>query len=257
MAQPAVPVSVFIITYNEIARIREVINSVTSLDEIIVVDSGSDDGTIEAAKELGATVIHQDWLGFSKQKEFALSQCNNQWCFNIDGDEIVPEEVLSEIQHIVNNDLADTIRVRFEDIFMGAPMHPSSHKRSIVRVYKKEFVKFHTDKHVHENVAHWGRNIRIKGCLTHYGYADVATLMSKQNSYSTLAALEKFERNKKASALKLMLVFPAIFLKCLISRKMILSGYRGVIHSAIEAMYSFLKEAKLMEYHIHAKQNKK
>ncbi|NTS78907.1 glycosyltransferase family 2 protein [Catenovulum sp. SM1970] len=249
------PISVFIITQNEIAKIEDVIKSVQSLDEIVVVDSGSTDGTVEAAKALGAKVIHQDWLGFAKQKDFALQQCKNQWCFNLDGDEVVPADVLAEIVETVEAQQVDAIRVNFEDIFMGAQMHPKSHKRSIVRVYNKDKISFPLDKHVHENVKVEGTVQRIKGNIIHYGYHSVEQLMLKQNKYSSLGALEKFERGKKASVVKLALVFPLIFFKSMVFRQMWRSGWRGVVHSAIEAMYAFMKEAKLLEYQLNAKNN--
>ncbi|GGA81645.1 LPS biosynthesis protein [Neiella marina] len=240
-------VSVFIITLNEIEHIEQAIRSVQHLDEIIVVDSGSTDGTVEAAKALGATVVHQDWLGYAKQKHFAMQLCRNQWCFNLDGDEVVPAAVLGEILALVADDQCDAIRVRFEDFFMGSAMHPKSHKRSIVRVYKKDRIEFPLHKSVHENVKVTGRVAKIKGCIHHYGYDSVAKLLGKQNKYSSLRAAEKYAGGKRSRWLKLLLVMPVIFAKSYFLRRMFLSGWRGFIHAVVEAMYAFLKEAKLLE----------
>lgn len=244
-----IKLSVYFITCNEAKTIKQAITAVRSVDEIIVVDSGSTDGTVEIAKALGARVIHQDWLGFAKQKSFALSQCRNQWCFNLDGDEIISEQALAEITTLIAKQNADAIRVPFEDVFMGQAMHPKSHKRSIVRVFNKDHIQYPTDKLVHENVIVTGKEIRSSQTITHYGYPDTEQLMAKQNKYSSLCAQQKFNQGKKASIAKLVFVFPLMFFKAYFLRKLFLSGTRGLVQAHIEAMYAFLKEAKLYERH--------
>lgn len=241
------PISVFFITLNESATIEQAIKSVQQFDEIIVVDSGSSDGTQEIAKECGAKVLHQDWLGFSKQKRFAMSQCRNEWCFNLDGDEIIPEELANQIQEKVNQANCDALRLRFEDVFMRGKMHSASHKRSIVRVFKRSKVAYPENRLVHENVSIDGSVETLKECVIHYGYGDIETLMAKQNKYSSLAAQQKHLAGKRSSTLKLILVFPLMFVKEFLMRKMFLSGRRGLIHAVISSMYAFLKEAKLYE----------
>ncbi|MER2491877.1 glycosyltransferase family 2 protein [Catenovulum sediminis] len=239
--------SVFFVTLNEAATIQQAIEAVSEFDEIIVVDSGSTDGTVEIAEKAGARVIHQQWLGFAKQKSFAMNLCKNEWVFNLDGDEIVTPDVITEIKALIEADSCDGIRVNFEDVFMGRPMHPQSHKRSIVRVFKKSKARYPTDRLVHENVILEGKVSRIKSNILHYGYQSAADFMAKQNTYSTLGARQKKIKGKKHSLLKLLLIFPIAFIKAYFLHKMFLSGWRGFIHAMIEAMYSFLKEAKLYE----------
>lgn len=240
-------ISAYFITLNEAKTIEAAIEAVSELDEIIVVDSGSTDGTKEIAQRLGAKVIHQEWLGFAKQKAFALSLCSNDWCFNIDGDEVISPEALDEIRNLVEQRSADAIRVPFEDVFMGKSMHPKSAKRSIVRVFNKRSVEYPIDRLVHENVIVDGKEIRSSLNIEHYGYDTVEKLMEKQNKYSSLGAEQKFSKKKKSSLLKLISVFPLILFKTYFLRKLFLSGTRGLIQAYIEAMYAFLKEAKLYE----------
>ena len=95
------PISVFLITCNEQETLPAVLRSVSMFAEIIVVDSGSQDRTTAIAQEFGAKVIHQPWLGFARQKAFAMQACTHNWCFNIDGDEVVPEAVAKSIQQQV------------------------------------------------------------------------------------------------------------------------------------------------------------
>ncbi|QPG05348.1 glycosyltransferase family 2 protein [Salinimonas marina] len=243
------PISVFLVTCNEEQALAEVLSSVAMFDEIVVVDSGSTDATVDIAKAHGARVVHQEWLGFAKQKQFAMQACQNEWCFNLDGDEVVPEHVARAIQQQVNSGEAAGLRVFFEDLFLGAPMHPAAHKRSIVRVFQKSKTHYPMERLVHENVRIEGKVARVPGCIIHYGYNDLATYMTKQNRYSSLGAKEKFARGKAWSPVKLVLVLPLMFIKEYFLRKHFLSGFRGLIHASIDAMYAFLKEAKLYELH--------
>lgn len=252
------PISVFIITLNEAQHIAEVIESARQFDEVVVVDSGSTDETVAIAEGLGAKVFHRNWLGFAKQKNHAMGLCQNQWVFNLDGDEILPKDVADSIQSLVDQDKADALRIYFEDIFWGNTMSPNSAKRSIVRVYKKDKVSFPLNRLVHENVElkEGAKELNVPGLVAHYGYGDTRLLMDKQNSYSSLKAQEKFNKGKRPSLLKLFLIFPLYFFKCYVLRKMFLSGRRGLVHAMIESMYAFLKEAKLFELYYLKKQKK-
>ncbi len=245
------PISVFIITLNEEAHIEEVLQSVQHFDEVVLVDSGSTDKTLEIAARYAVKIHHQDWLGFAKQKAHAMSLCSNEWVFNIDADEVISPEHSALIQQRVDARSADAYRIYFEDLFWGKEMSPSSGKRSIVRVYHKNKVAFPTDRLVHENVVleKGAKTESLLGLVKHYGYHSTDVLMAKQNKYSTLKAQEKFNKGKQPSYLKLLLIFPVMFIKAYFLKKMFLSGKRGLVHATIDAMYGFLKEAKLHELH--------
>lgn len=248
-AQQDEPVSVFIVTKNEARYIAQVLHSVRSFDEVIVVDSGSTDNTTTIAKQHGAKVVHHRWQGFAKQKAYAMSLCKNNWVLNLDGDEVLPAELAEEIQESINSGEAEAYRLYFEDIFWGKPMASNSKKRSIIRLYLKDRIQFPINRHVHENVI-LSDGVRVKslnGLVTHYGYATTEMLMTKQNTYSSLKALEKHEQGKRGSLLKLMVIFPLTFTKSFFFRKMFLSGRRGLVNATIDAFYAFLKEAKLLE----------
>lgn len=255
---PGTPISVFVITLNEQQHIEKMLQSVQCFDEIVLVDSGSSDKTLEIAKRYGAKIHHQDWLGFAKQKAHAMSLCQNQWVFNLDADESITAEHAAMIQKSVDENRADAFRIYFEDIFWGQPMSPSSAKRSIIRIYQKDKIAFPTDRLVHENVrlVEGATSASIPGRVVHYGYHSSDILMTKQNKYSSLKAQEKFNKGKNPSWLKLILIFPLMFIKSYLLRKMFLSGRRGLVHATIDAMYGFLKEAKLHELH-YRKRNQK
>ena len=244
-----IPISVFIITLNEAKYLEQVLKPLSQFDEVIVVDSGSTDGTTDIAVNAGATLIHQEWLGFAKQKQFAMEQCRNEWVLNLDGDEVVSDTFIMELQQAVSSQEFDAVRVFFEDVFWGKNMSAKSAKRSIVRCFKKSAVNYPMDRKVHENVVlpKGSRVKKLKTLVTHYGYASTHILMEKQNKYSLLKAQEKFEKGKQGSLFKLMLIYPLTFIKFYLFKKMFLSGRRGLVHAAIESQYAFLKEAKLLE----------
>lgn len=243
------PISAFLVTHNEARHIGAVLDALQVFDEIVLVDSGSTDGTVDIAKSKGARVVMQPWLGFARQKEFALELCRNQWVINVDGDEIVPAVLATEIQQRVDDGKAEAMRLYFEDVFWSEPMSPYSAKRSIVRVFKKGNASYPLDRRVHENLklSSDAREITVPGLVTHFGYATTEKLMSKQNQYSSLKAQEKFDKGRKPSLLKLSLIFPLTFIKSYFLQRMFLSGKRGLVYAHIEAMYAFLKEAKLFE----------
>lgn len=254
-----VPISVFVITLNEQAHIGEMLDSVRCFDEIVLVDSGSTDDTLQIAEKYNVTIYHQSWLGFASQKAYAMSLCKNQWVLNLDADEVLTAGLAEEIQRSVNQQKADAFRLYFEDIFWLRPMAKDSAKRSIVRVYNRDKVTFPKDRLVHENVTlEKGAKLNnIEGLVTHYGYHSTHVLMEKQNKYSLLKAQEKFGKHKKPSLLKLVLIFPLMFIKAYFLRKMFLSGKRGLVLATIEAMYGFLKEAKLHELEFREKLTKR
>lgn len=251
------PISAFLVTCNEAVHITEVLDALQDFAEIILVDSGSTDGTTEIAKAKGAKVVHQDWLGFAQQKNFAMSLCQHDWVINVDGDEILSEQVIADIRrlHAAGGDIA--MRLYFEDLFWGEPMSPHSGKRSIVRVFRRSQAQYPLDRKVHENLVltKGVSTAKVQGLVTHFGYGTTELLMQKKNKYSSLKALEKFEKGKKPSIIKLCLIFPLTFVKSYLLQRMFLSGKRGFIQAHIEAMYAFLKEAKLFE-HYHSKEKR-
>ena len=241
----SIPVSVFIITLNEEKNIQRVLESVQDFNEIIVVDSGSTDNTISIAKKLGAKVSHQDWLGFSKQKQYAMSLCQNDWVLNLDADEEIPVALKKEINSAIESDRANAIRFKRNDLFLNKSYPEICKLPSNVRLYKKSQASFDKDCLVHESADVIGPEITLNTPFIHYGYNEIHTLLQKQNEYSTLKAKEKFLRGKKFSYIKLALVYPVEFIKKFIFQRYISFGWRGLILSLMNANYAFLKEAKL------------
>lgn len=243
------PISVFIVTLNEAKNIERVIRSCSRMDEIIVVDSGSTDGTIERAKNLGATVSHNDWPGYAKQKAYAMGLCKNEWVLNLDADEELNEPLVNAFERLIANDAINAVRCQRRDLFMNAWPSALTKKPNNRRLYRKSKAHFDDSRLVHESADVDGKEVFIKEHFDHYGYDTLEVITAKNNDYSSLKALEKFQKGKKPSYLKLVLVFPLIFIKTYLLQRHCFSGMRGFVMSIATAYYLFIKEAKLYQLH--------
>lgn len=242
-----IPLSVFIVSQDEEKNIARVLSSVNFADEIILVDSGSQDKTLSIAETFNVTIIKQPWLGYAKQKQFAMEQCRNDWVLNLDADEAVSHELKKEIVKTVQSNNCDSLRCLRDDIFIGRKLSNWTKKPNNLRLYKKSQASFDDSRMVHESADINGSEKSVDATLIHYGYGNIRTLTEKINQYSSLKAEEKYSKNKSYSTIKLVLIFPLVFIQEWLFKRKIFSGRRGFILSVIQAYYAFMKEAKLYE----------
>jgi glycosyltransferase involved in cell wall biosynthesis len=241
--------SVYVITKNEAAYLKEVLASCAGADEIVVVDSGSTDATCEIARAAGAKVIHHDWLGFAAQKNFALTQCSHPWVLHIDGDEILSEGAIRIIKAAISSLRANGYLIKRDDRFMGESMK-ASHCRPFLRLYLKEGAQWDERKLVHEHVRVAGPHKLLNGViLNHYGYDSTYAYMNKLNQYSKLKSIMRDRDHRGYSLLRLVFSFPIGFVKHYLLRGMIFSGKRGFVRATQDAYSMFLTEAMLLEIH--------
>ena len=239
--------SVYLITKNEGAHLAQVLAACAGADEIVVVDSGSTDRTVEIARAAGARVIHQDWLGFAKQKDFALRQCTHDWVLNMDGDEILSAGAIPLIRQAIASGKADAYRLARDDEFMGESM-ANSHCRPFLRVYRKDQATWDLHKTVHEHIIVPGKHATIPGIMIHHkGYDTVSFYMDKLNRYAALKNVMWEKSGRGGSVLRVLLAFPLAFFKHLFLRRMLFSGVRGFIRAMQDAFYVFLAEAMAYE----------
>jgi glycosyltransferase involved in cell wall biosynthesis len=243
------PVSVFIITKNEEEHIEKTLKSVSLFDEVILVDSGSTDSTLDIAERYGAKIYAHSWQGYAKQKQYAMSLCSNEWVLNLDGDEEVNPSLINAFKEIIGQDKADSVRFWRNDIFIGKPLSTWSKKPNNHRLYKRSKSFFDDSRLAHESATVDGTEIFINETFDHYGYHSVEVITSKNNIYSSLKANEKFAKGKRYSNVKLITVFPLVFMKEYFFQRKIFSGKRGFILAIMGAYYAFIKEAKLFENH--------
>lgn len=248
MPQSKLPVSVFIVCFNEEANIRRVLESCSDMAEIVVVDSGSTDNTVEIAKQYTDKVVFNEWPGYAKQKAYAMSLCENEWVLNLDADEELLPSLVKRFAEVIEADEYTSVRSQRNDIFIDRVFSPLTKKPNSRRLYKKNKATFDTSRLAHESADIEGKELFVKEVFHHYGYNEIIPIVDKNNLYSTLKAQEKFDKGKSFSRIKLILVFPLIFIKAYLLQGFAFSGIRGLIQSVNIAHYAFLKEAKLYEH---------
>lgn len=246
--------SVYIITLNEEKYIKKALESVKDFDEIVIVDSGSIDKTIEIARCYTQNIIYHKFIDYASQKEFAKNLCKNEWVLNLDADEELDFDLKNEIIKTINEDNIQGLDIKIADFRLKPWQIKTIKQISRVRFFKKEF-GYYPPKLVHESIKIDGKITKAKGFIKHYGTDSIAKKLEKSNTYSTLRAKEKFDKGKKSSFLKLIFIFPAMFIKSYFIRRNFLNAQTGFIDAINNAYYAFLKEAKLYELYLKEKKS--
>lgn len=238
-------ISVTIITKNEAANIRACIESVAWADEIIVVDSGSADGTVEICRELGAQVFVHDWPGFGAQKNRALDYASMDWVLSLDADERVTPELRAEIETAINSGRADGYKLPRLSSFCGRFMrHSGWYPDYVLRLFRRGQGRF-SDVLVHESVQLQGRAENLQQPLLHYSYRDFNDALSKLNSYSSAAATMLQRRGKQGGLLQAILHGLWAFIRTYILRAGFLDGREGFMLAVLNAEHSYYRYLKL------------
>ena len=238
--------SAYLITFNESQRLAQVLERLQGVDEIVVVDSGSTDGTQDIARSFGARVVHQDWLGFSRQKAYAMSLCQGEWVLSMDGDEVLQEGAITRIRALIVNTPCNGFTIPRHEVFMGQAM-TRSRPDQMMRLYRKDKAEWDLVRLVHEHVEVQGMTSRITPYMIHYGNDTIEKALGKINRYSSLKAQQNHQAGKRGSIPKMLTAPIAYFLRDLVIRGYWKEGLAGFIYASLQAVYSFLSEAKLLE----------
>ena len=249
-----VKISAVIIAFNEEDKIADAINSVKWADEILLVDSESTDRTKEIAENLGAKVITQKWLGFSKQKQFAVDNAEHDWIFSLDADEVVSEKLRDEILKLKNSaKLADGYKIPRLSFYMNRPIrHGGWYPDWQIRFFNRQKGKW-KDVLIHESVEIDGKVEKFSGDILHYSVENMAhhhRMIGER--YAPLAAEQMFLRGRKTSPLKIATAGLTAFLQTYILKAGFLDGFAGYCIARFAAHHAFLKHLLLWE-----KQNKR
>jgi glycosyltransferase involved in cell wall biosynthesis len=240
-----VPVSVTIITKNEAAHIEACLASVAWADDILVVDSHSTDDTVARAERAGARVLVRDWPGYAAQKNFAASEARHDWILSLDADERVTPALAREIQAATPPEAQSGYRVPRVTWHLGRWWKTTDWYPDFqLRLYDRRRARW-TVRKVHESVQADGAVGTLTNDLQHYAYRDISHHLATMDRYTTLAADEMFEAGRRAGLFDLLLHPPAAFLRNYVLRRGCLDGTAGLIVSAMNAHYVFLKFAKL------------
>ena len=239
-------VSVIIITLNEAAHIEACLQSVAWADDVLVVDSGSTDGTPALARAKGARVIERDWPGYSEQKNFDATEARHDWVLSVDADERVTPELAAEIKSRLNGTLAESgFRVPRVTWHLGKWIRTTDwYPDYQLRLYDRRRAKWQS-RRVHESVAAEGDVGRLSNDLQHYAYRDLSHHYQTMDRYTTLAAEEMHADGRRAGFFHLTIHPWAAFMRNYLLRRGFLDGRAGFIISVMNSYYVFLKFAKL------------
>jgi glycosyltransferase involved in cell wall biosynthesis len=244
--------SIFIIALNEADRIGPAIAAVRDLsDDIVVVDSGSTDGTQELATSLGARVIHNAWPGYGLQKQFGEDQCRYDWMLNIDADEIVTPALKANIQAALSQQglVPCGFATKIVEMFPGeTKAHPWAYVLAPVRLYHKAVGRYNASA-VHDRVdLIAGTPIqKLDGIIEHRSIRSLGHELMKLNSYADMQANDLDAKGRKLSGARLVLEFPMTFLKAYIGRRHFVRGLYGFMTAMNFAYYRYLRVAKHWE----------
>jgi glycosyltransferase involved in cell wall biosynthesis len=243
----AQPLSVVLVVHNAEAQLPACLASVPFADEVVVVDSGSSDGTAACAGQHGARVVQRDWMGFGLQKQFAVAQARNDWVLCLDADERVSPELERSIRAALEAPVAPVYRMRRRNRFLGRWLsHGEGYPDWSTRMFDRRNAAW-SDDPVHEKVLYSVTPGTLAGDLLHESAEDIANYLQKQNRYSTLAAQQLFERGHNGGAFQLVLSPFVRFTKFYILRLGFLDGLPGLVHTSIGCASIFMKYAKLIE----------
>ena len=248
-------VSVTIITLNEEEHILNAIQSVGWADEVIVVDSGSTDKTVEIAQSIGAKVIYNAWKGYGQQKNFAQNSATYDWILNIDADEIVSHELAQEITQTltqVERGALDAQGFYFprKTFYLGRWIrHGGWYPNHLVRLTHRKFSSW-TEPHVHEELQVQGKVVGLLEPLHHYAFSSIQEQILTNLRFSRLGSQDLKKMGQKASVARLILKPIGKFLETYLIKRGFLDGLPGFIISVNAAHSMFLKYAYLSEAQI-------
>ena len=242
------PLSAVLITRNAASQLADCLASVAFCDEIIVVDSGSEDATAEIAERNGARVIQSEWRGFGPQKQFAVEQASHDWVLCIDADERVSDRLQESMLAVLSAPTRSSYRFARCNRFMGRYLrHGEGYPDWSLRLFDRRRARW-SDDAVHEKVLVTGDIGTLQGDLLHESAESLDAYLAKQNRYSTLAADAALARGERATVMHLLLSPSLRFIKFYFLRLGLLDGLPGLVHILVGCTASFAKYAKMIQF---------
>ncbi len=247
----ALPLTLLVITRNEAANIARCLDSVPFAAEKIVLDSGSSDRTVEIARAHGARVVHQDWLGFGPQRNFATTLASHDWILSLDADEFLSAELVRELEErlpaIMQSDAAGAF-LRRATWYMGAAMrwYRPMVGEKLGRLYHRARARW-TEVRVHESLVFAGSTTQFRAPFNHLHNPTLVHRQLKILRYSELKARDWLERGRPTRLWECPFVYLSTFFKDYVIRLACLDGGRGFIVAQVAATYAVYKRLRYYE----------
>ncbi|MBI2189660.1 MAG: glycosyltransferase family 2 protein [Acidobacteria bacterium] len=241
-------VTVTIITLKEAEHIAAAIDSARWADEVLVVDCGSTDGTVDIARSTGAVVLCREWTGYVDQKNFAAERASHDWIFSLDADERITPALAAEVRTLLTTEPPlGGYRLPRVAYHLGRWVRTTDFYPDYqTRLYDRRTARWR-GQYVHESVSVDGPVGQLRHELQHYSFRNLRDQLDRINHYTTLAARQMHESGRRSGPLHLLVHPPAAFLRNYLLRRGILDGTAGLTISLMNAYSVFLKFAKLWE----------
>lgn len=248
------PVSAFIICLNEQEYLGNCIESLEDCRDIVIVDSGSTDGTLDLVRsyiEQGWPIrlFSESWRGYAGQKQFALDQCREEWCFNIDADERLDDALKTAMPDLLGSDKFVGWKIARRPYLIGYGYTPAHvYERRNLRLIKRGRGRYDLSQRVHEGIRPDGPvGSAVKGSLLHYRPLPVEEQLLKVNGYSSLKAEQLLAAGQGPRRLRMVFNPALYFFRFYVRNGMWRCGFPGFVESMTHAVYSFLTEAKIFQ----------
>lgn len=246
---PASNLSVVIITLNEEARLAACLDSLPYEAEIIVLDSGSTDRTVEIARSKGARVEIRPFTNYADQKNAAMSLATRPWILSVDADEVLSPKLRADILRVTQSLSSSQagFHIRRRLMFMGRKLRFGKSSDSPLRLFKRGKGSFHSA--IHEKVDLGPETVgKLRGELLHYSYSDLSDYFRRFNTYTSRIAENHASRGKPLPPFLFHVTRPWLeFFGRYILRLGFLDGYPGYTYALISSLYTYVKYAKLRE----------
>lgn len=251
------PLSCYILTHNSERYLRRVLSAVCQVaDELVLVDSGSTDGTSEIARDYPLRFMTRPLDDFARQRTFALKSCSHRWVLTVDSDEVLDDELIASLLKLKSSDFRldgkahDAYRIARRWFVMGREVHaffPVASPDYPLRLFRKDRLSYPGTERVHEAPTCSDDVARLPGSLLHYSCVTEQELWTKLELYSTLHADDLKSRRVKPSWLYVMATPPAAWLKWFIVKGGYKDGRVGWLLSKYAMKYTYLKYRKLQD----------
>jgi len=242
------PISATLITYNEEQSIAKALESLSWVDEIVVVDSGSSDTTLEICRRFTDKIFHRDWTGYVDQKSFAVEKALHDWIISLDADERVSPELQAEIRSFAPGEIrCSGYRIPRVAFFMGRWIkHGIWYPDYQLRLFDRRHGKWEGGR-VHESVKIRGKPGFLAGEIHHFVYPSFTDYLKRLEIYSNLAALDYRDKGKPANPFNLLAKPFAAFVNSYLLKRGFLDGTPGFMVAVMSSISVFFKHAKLYE----------
>ncbi|MCL4304707.1 glycosyltransferase family 2 protein [bacterium] len=243
------PITLLIVTLNEEANLERCLSAADFCSEIVIVDSGSSDRTLEIAKAFGATTLYRSWTGYADQKNFGAEHATQPWILCVDADEVVTQELRASIIRAFERDpVFDAFEINRHGVYAGKLInHSGWYPQWRTFLYRKSAARW-TGLEPHPVVEFHGvKRTRLRGDLLHYTYRSVEEHMRKNFGSARAAARAMLQAGRKATVTDLLFRPLWGWFRCYILQLGVLDGFYGLAIANGQAMYVFLKYAYLRE----------